>query len=522
MEALCDPLESNRETAIAAARAIARIGTPLDADLEQVLSVTLSKTPSAANVARVVRLLDVLSAASAQPRFYLFQTELLSYPDTAVRSKAALLIASSSKNAALVGRLLLDEDTRVQANAVEALWTFDAAEARPLLLQAARSKVPRIAGNAAVGLYRGGDLSSLGLLFRMAAEDDAARRTTAAWAMGETGDPRFVPLLTERFPAATGNEKVNVLQALGRIRRREKSLAEAGEIEIRNWQATYEGSSRQLVLSLWSPGNPDLSGLKPTHFAIWERGGLIEDYEISAQSNAALSISGFVMPRFSSDEDPYRLAVLDGIERCFKYKRADDLWRIDRYLQEPRGAEPRAPLERAALPFDEITLGGFAKSHQRGFLSAPEALRKIVDNPGSKDRAADDAIAAFDRQSDAMIKFSGKRKLFLFLPGDCGHRMEQNIARLKSFIANERIALHGFAPAGAIGCEEFEELCLASDGGTFGVLAAEEVPGEVERIYAQSINRFAVTYRVAEEIKPREGRIQITSGSGCGRASFWF
>jgi HEAT repeat protein len=150
----------------------------------------------------------------------------------------------------LVGKLLLDEDVRVQANAVEALWTFDADEARSLLVTAARSKTPRVASNAAVGLYRIGDLSGLRLLFSMSGHDDPDRRVSAAWAMGETGDPRFLPFLTTWFSRSSGNERVNVLQALGRIRRREKSLAEAGSIEIRAWTAKAIGSRRSLVLTL--------------------------------------------------------------------------------------------------------------------------------------------------------------------------------------------------------------------------------------------------------------------------------
>jgi hypothetical protein len=228
------------------------------------------------------------------------------------------------------------------------------------------------------------------------------------------------------------------------------------------------------------------------------------------------------LPRFSSVVDPYRIAILDAIGRCLKYKRADDLWRLDRYLTEPRNSGLGTPLEKADLPYDESLLGPHAKIQQRGFLAAPEALRKIVESPGPRERAADDAIAAFDRQSDAMIKFSGKRELFLFLSPERGRRMERNIARLTSFVANERIVLHGIALKGAAVCEEFKELCLASEGGTFDVLSPEEVPGEVERIYAQSINRFDVTYRAPGPTERAEGRIQITSGSGCGRGSFSF
>jgi hypothetical protein len=519
MEALTDPRSAKTEDAVAAARMIPQGGAPIDLDLERVLSATLSQPPSADNAARVVRVLDVLEAASHQPRFSLFQSELMAYPDSAVRSRSALLLASSTKNAALVGRMLLDEDRRVQANAVEALWSFDPTEAHPLLSNAARSKTPRVAGNAAVGLYRIGDLSGLRLLFNMAQDDDPDRRATAAWGMGETGDTRFLPCLTAWFPRSSGTERVNILQALGRIRRREKSFLEAGTIEIRTWTAEQKGDVRRLVLSLWSPTRQDLSALKSTDFILKEGDELVQDYEISGQSNPALAIFGFILPRFSSAVDTYRVAVLEGIERCLKYKRSQDLWRLDRYLNEPRNGQA-APLEKAGLPYDDLLLGSFAKTQQRGFLAAPEALRKIAESPGARERAADDAVAAFERQSDAIIKFSGKRRLFLFLPAQGAERLERHIARLTSFVANEKITVHGLAPKGADGCQEFRGLCLASEGGTFAMLPPEDIGREIEKIYALSINRFEVTYRFQERAASANGAIHIASNSGCGQALF--
>jgi HEAT repeat protein len=518
-EALADSRGSKREVAIAAAREIARIGAPIEADLERLLGSVLCQVPSASNSSRVLRLLDVLEAASAQPRFNLYQTELLTYPDSAVRSRAALLIARTSRSAALVGRLLLDSDARVQANAVEALWDFEAEDARPLLENAARSKIARVAGNAAVGLYRIGDLSSFPILFSMAQRDDPALRISGAWAMGETGDTRFLPFLTAWFPRSSGNERVNVLQALGRIRRREKSLGEAGTLQIRTWAADATGPHRRLVFTLASVAHCDLSGLKSTQFAIWERDKLILDYKIESQPNPPVAISGFVLPRLQNSADPYGIAVQEGIAGCLHYKRPDDFWRFDRYLTEPR-SDHGAAIEKAALPYDESVLKALPKAQQRGFLCAPESLRRILETPGPKERAADDSMAALDRQSDQMIKFSGKRTLFLFLSPECGRLGNRQIERLTSFVANERITVHGIAPKDGA-CEEIRALCLGSDGGTFAALAPQEIPEEVERIYAQSLNCYEIRYDSPDgQAEIGDGSIQITTNSGSGRTSF--
>jgi hypothetical protein len=448
MEALADPRGSRRDDAVAAARVISQIGAPIHADLERVLNAALALPPTVAHAARVVRLLEVLEAASPQPRFYLFQSELMSYPDSVVRSKAAFLIACSNKSVSLVGKLLLDEDVRVQANAVEALWTFEADDARSLFQTAARSKTPRVAANAAVGLYRIGDLSSLPVLFHMAAHREPGPRTSAAWAMGETGDPRFLPFLTAWFARSTGNERVNVLQALGRIRRREKTCVQAGSIEIRTWSTAANGSKRHLVVTLRSHDRPDLCAMKPTQFAIWEGGTLIEDYEIAAQPNPALIVCGFVLPRFCPAADPYAIAVLegDGTMPSLQEGRRSVAGRPV-FERAENGAGRATRKSRSAVR--RIAAGAFAKTHQRGFLAADEALRRIVESPGAKERAADDAIAAFDRQSDAMIKFSGKRKLFLFLAAQGVGRVDRHIARLRSHVASERITLHGLALEGA-------------------------------------------------------------------------
>jgi hypothetical protein len=215
------------------------------------------------------------------------------------------------------------------------------------------------------------------------------------------------------------------------------------------------------------------------------------------------------------------MAVKEGIERCLRYKRTDDFWRFDRYLTEPR-PDQAAAIEKAALPYDESVLTSLPKAQQRGFLCSPDSLRRILEAPCPKERATDDSMAALDRQSDQMIKFSGKRRLFLFLSPECGRLGNRQIGRLTSFVANERITVHGIAPKDGA-CEEIRALCLASEGGTFAALGPEQIADAVERIYAQSLNRYEITYRGPKELPDgAAGSIQITSNSGSGRAGFTF
>lgn len=190
------------------------------------LSKALEGQASAANADRILRILSVLAATGNQICWDPFQIELMAYPDKVVRSKAALLIGQSSQNVARIAHRLSDRDPRVQSNAVEALWSLDAAVARPHLLKALKSKHNRVFANAALGLYRLGDPNMIQVLLDATQHADPLFRVSALWAIGQTQDARFLPALSEQFKAAAGKPRLALAGAIARIRQREKSSPE--------------------------------------------------------------------------------------------------------------------------------------------------------------------------------------------------------------------------------------------------------------------------------------------------------
>ena len=88
-----------------------------------------------------------------------------------------------------------ESDPRVRANAIESLWGVDTPEARALLSFAASDANNRAVGNALLGLYYLGEASMLADVVKLAGHESALFRTSAAWVMGETGDPRFTEAL---------------------------------------------------------------------------------------------------------------------------------------------------------------------------------------------------------------------------------------------------------------------------------------------------------------------------------------
>jgi len=240
---LRDPDTCSLKDAVAAVRAIGDIGPRFQAALEMDLSAALHGRATEESTMQVMRILDLLGAIPTQNFWPSFQSELMAYPDRAVRSKAALLIGRNTTHPAWIKKQLMDSDARVQANAVEALWAMDAAEARPVFTAALRSPNNRVVANAILGLYRLSDLKAVTALLEMARHPEPLFRASAWWAMAETEDPRFIPFLMEQFKSTQGKMKLAVTRTLSRIRRREKASAEKGTMHVRVSSANVKATA---------------------------------------------------------------------------------------------------------------------------------------------------------------------------------------------------------------------------------------------------------------------------------------
>lgn len=517
--ALLDPDSCSLADAMAAAKAVAEAGKKLETALEMALGKALREQSTGRNSARVLRTLDLLAAAAAQSCWNSFQVELMAYPDKLVRSKAALLIGRQTRNSAWLGRRLMDRDMRVQANAVEALWELDGSESKPLLTVAAKSKNNRVAANAALGLYRLGERKAVGALLGMARHQDPLFRISGLWAIAETQDPRFLPFLAERFKRAQGKERLAIAGALSRIRHREKALADGGELRLQCLEATIEpGGARRLVLSLSKSGAAELPGLKASEIAIWEGASLVEDYEVKWHANPALLVTGFVAPRFISTEDAYGRAALDGMRRCLSRKRPADPWRIDRYALEAPLAAPAVAGEEIAFPYDE-TLASQEVKMRHGCIAEPEQIEKAIASIVPKDRAAADLAAAIERQCEALGKEAGKRHMLVLLDGTAKEVLNDDsvIARLKESGERDSVVLHGVCVDSAEQWARFSRSCCASLDGTFHTTTIDQLPGTIEEIYLQYLNRLDISYALPTR-DPEPVLLKICGTIGVGQA----
>ena len=516
---LLDRMASNRRDAMAIAKSIAENSTCLPSALENALGSTLREPPYAGSAKRILDLLDLFAVASSKNRLSMFQTQLMEYPDEKVQSKAALLVGGSAKSAVWVGRHVRHEDARVQANAVEALWTLSASDSRTMLAAASGSSNNRVAGNAVLGLYRLGDVSAIPLILGMAQRDDPRAQLSGLWAMGETQDPRFLEFLTGEFTRSEGRKRLAITRALARIRRREKTIEEAERIQIRALEAFRQPDGwRRIAFTLWSPRISDFSVVKATEFGLWEGDTPVYDYDVRCPANPALLAAGFVTPWFSSATEPYADAVADGLNRCLRLKRAQDLWRIDGYSIESRSGASADDEDSEATQGSELVRSGV--NLRSGFLSDRDVLDETIRSAGTATKGSPDAFLAIEQLCRALGKYSAARHGFVFLhrEGNRGWDDPVSLTRLGERIAAEQIVLHGFAPSAVLDCAGFQSLCRGIRGGTFIHTSVDRLPEAIEQIYAQLLNGFEIRYWVPAEQEAAAVKLRLWSDHGAGQA----
>jgi HEAT repeat protein len=185
------------------------------------------------DVQRALRTMKIVSALQVSMHIQPLLLKLMRFTHPQLRSKATLLFCQLNRNPQWAERKLSDEDGRIRANIIEGLWGV--AEARDVLCEALRDGNHRVAANALIGLYHLDGIAAVAApLEAMGSSLKFLYRSTAAFAMGQTADPHFLPLLTEM--AKDPNVKVRgmALRALVRIRKRaaeQQRAAVAAEAE---------------------------------------------------------------------------------------------------------------------------------------------------------------------------------------------------------------------------------------------------------------------------------------------------
>ena len=343
LRALCNP-ETSRDEAIALARAARRSDPQIDVTLARILAG--SAVGGQVQVTDPARLLDILAEVADGGRIVPSLMRLMRHPDPYLRSKVVKMIGRGSHSAKWVMGRLSESDSRVRANAVESLWGVDIPEARTLLSFAASDAHPRVVGNSLLGLYYLGDSAVLAEVVKLAGHESADFRASAAWLMGESGDPRFSDALRRMiadsdagvrkraFASLTQLKAVNCSPPVGNLWHLGGSVVE---------EETGKGFKRAM-LGVASDELREQPRILPLQFMLSEGNQHVLNYKVTEKTLPEAMSVVFVIPR---SRDAAGGAFFQGVLDCLRWKRPGDPWSILPYIEAgvsepppPRDPEP--------------------------------------------------------------------------------------------------------------------------------------------------------------------------------------
>jgi hypothetical protein len=396
LPALCDPALS-REQAVALARAAVQVDSMADVTLAKRMAESAVSGGSSVHMADVPRLMEILGEISDGTRILPSLMRLLRHSNPHLRSKAVLMIGRGSRSVKWVRKRLAEPDPRVRANAIEALWGVDTEEARGLLHFAMYDKNNRVAGNALIGLYWLGDCTMIPDTLKMASHESSLFRSTAAWVMGETGDPRFTEVLAGMLREPNTAVRKRAFAALGQIK-----AATAQTFEGSQWRvaARYLGSDtrkglRRLQLAVTSQDCLEHPKIRPTQFLLSEGGQHVVTYKVEGRPVPEAMSVVFVLPRAGEPSSaPWNQAAL----HCLAWKRPSDLWATVPYIPEGDPGTPNQPPD----------------SVPPRFTSKPEVLEAAFSHPPNRAGCTDLWNAIWRSARPDQGHGRGRRHLIVF------------------------------------------------------------------------------------------------------------
>jgi HEAT repeat protein len=414
--ALCDSaLDPERATALA--RQAYRADPTVDIRLARQLADACN-SPGADGTVMAERVLKILDEISDGTRILPSLMRILRNDNPYLRSKAVLMIGRSGRSLTWLKRVW-ESDTRVRANAIEAVWGIDTAEARGLLEWGARHRNNRVAGNALLGLYKLGESSPLPELVKMAGHDSPRYRRTAAWVMGETGDPRFSEVLGRMIADSDGDVRKAVFAAVGRIRTAAaQALSAGGWLVAGSCGPKDPGTGqRRVSVAVVTADGSESPRVLPVQFMLSENGQTVWSYRVVERMAPDPKSVIFLFPRNHSGKPSDQSGL-----RCLLWNRFTDLWSAVPYSgAEASPSEAAEGLElpsfianasTAARTFQEAPkrtdCTGFWTAVQRAVLPGNTALRGkrhvIVLAPDEVDGNADNALISAVKASRASIQ----------------------------------------------------------------------------------------------------------------------
>jgi len=495
---------------LAQATAITKIATTIDTQFDIYLARRLTSSAKIDEL-EAVRILKILEEASNGVRLQPFLSQLLTHTNHHIRSKAALLIGRSNRNPEWAGEQMSDADARVRANAVEALWGIDDPACVAFFKEAAHDPHQRVAGNAMVGLYKLHDATSIRMLFEIAARPGVGWQTTAAWAMGETGNPRFHSILTRLMSTGESKLRQNAIRALSRIRQFRKSSQNAGKFLVSlGWETAGAGSPMKVFASVASEGKGHVPNLPPLDFLLLEGREVVQDYtvvEFRAPPVLALGFAVPQLPRFAES----------GLEAYLEQKRRADHWCIQWYAIEPRRRSAFSGGNQGILrlegPSEEPVVAARIQ-----FTSDAGGLAKSIKGWDSGDVLPEGLAASIKSLLEDLLYMSASRHLICMSAESSFPMTETDVQAIVARARTGRVVIHAIAAKGDPNEAFFQTMSRETAGGFHSISGPDEIPAVLNRIQMSMVDRYELTFQ-QKNLEAGDITLWICSRLGYGEAT---
>ena len=502
LKVLCDPEIFSLEEAIRIAQRMLQVDPKFDVRLVRGLLPADGKTPTQqleqiVGTATGIQLLDILSEISDGTRILSTMTQLLEHPNSRIRSKAALLVGRSNKNHKWVQERMGEPDARVRANAVESLWGSDTAGCRAVFWTALGDDDNRVVGNAALGLYRLGDPASIRVIMRLLEHTEAGFRVSAVWVMGESGDPRFIPILTRILSEPSGDLRGNVLRAIPKLKKALAKRETAAPLSVHTG-AARRGQDQwiEVVAAVQCVREHQIPELNSTNFAIWEDSALIKEYSVRQRGKHEPIAVALALPRITNRVSGAQEIQDLAVERALRHKRRFDLWMVLKYITPdpdwPVSPPAGKPYNGAAPPGGSLSPGDEDLSALRmRFTSNAEEISDAVASPGTRLACAADPLQAARTLLHAAAHTRAARNV-IFVCQSEADALTPEVLEAARAAERANIAVH------VITCRPdaiAAELCSRTGGILSTPSSREEIPEALESVCAGLLHTYELRYQ---------------------------
>jgi HEAT repeats len=491
-----------REQATALAKSAASTCSMLDLTLAKHLAEGLFSGTTVTS-GDLQRLMEILCEVSNGTPVVEALNALAREADPFLQSKAVLMIGRANRNIKWVQQHLADPDARVRANAVEAMWGVDTEEARGLLRLAAQHRNNRVAGNALLGLYQLGESSVFPAILKMAERDTPRFRATAAWVMGQTGDPRFTRALAGLLSENDDMVRKRAFAALGQIRTARALSRQGPEWRLR---AECQGAPRNgwcnVRAQVTSLDGSERIHLRATNFILSEGALEVVNYRVDERPACDTRLA-FIFPRqTNAAESKFVAAALEAL----RSKQPGESWCVVPYGPAPPKQKELISAsnpKRLFVPYGPAADGaggGGAGTPAEGhaapvvFGADPESIREKLLAPLPAAESMDFWEAILRTVQTLRDGSRGQKHVLIYNPRENGAPPDYQRIAAAAWQANTSV--HAIAEAA---CPSVEKL-VRRTGGTLRVVSNEAEAAEaLKQAYFELTAQYVIRYQPAAE-----------------------